>query len=161
MSTPLDLPPPDPATSAALDDVVASRQALADELVRLEASARAAVDIRAKVRRNPGKTAAAVGGRRSSSSWPATGLPVGEAPGLRCPGPVAPSLLPDQVEKAVQASAMTGRRSGRPGARVRRLRGRGVRAEKPVPPPAPLRDRRAVRVDGGSRDHQARDGDLE
>jgi hypothetical protein len=96
--------PADPVTMAALDDVVAARQALAAELVRLEASVRAAVDIKAKVRRNPGKTAAAVGG----TAFVVLGGPrrvfrsvkhriVGK------PDPLPPSLLPDQVEKAVRA----------------------------------------------------------
>lgn len=131
MSTPLDLPPPDPATSVALDDVVASRQALADELVRLEASARAAVDIRAKVRRNPGKTAAAVGG----TAFVVVGGPRRVFRSVRrrvfgAPDPLPPSLLPDQVEKAVQAL-------GDDGAKVRgalerefaAFVGGGVRAE--------------------------------
>ena len=96
--------PADPVTAAALGDIVAARQALAAELVRLEASARAAVDIKAKVRRNPGKTAAAVGG----TAFVVLGGPrrvfrsvkhriVGK------PDPLPPSLLPDQVEKAVRA----------------------------------------------------------
>lgn len=96
--------PTDPVTAAAIDDVIVARQALAAELVRLEASARAAVDIKAKVRRNPGKTAAAVGG----TAFVVLGGPrrvfrsvkhriVGK------PDPLPPSLLPDQVEKAVRA----------------------------------------------------------
>ncbi len=104
MSAPMDQRPPDPATAAAIDDIAAARAALADELVRLEASARAAVDIKAKVRRNPGKTAAAVGG----TAFVVLGGPrrvfrtvkhriVGK------PDPLPPSLLPDQVEKAVRA----------------------------------------------------------
>ncbi len=104
MSAPMDQRPPDPATAAALDDLSAARQALADELVRLEASARAAVDVKAKVRRNPGKTAAAVGG----TAFVVLGGPrrvfrtvkhriVGK------PDPLPPSLLPDKVEKAVRA----------------------------------------------------------
>jgi len=96
--------PTDPVTAAAIDDVIVAREALAAELVRLEASARAAVDIKAKVRRNPGKTAAAVGG----TAFVVLGGPrrvfrsvkhriVGK------PDPLPPSLLPDQVEKAVRA----------------------------------------------------------
>jgi hypothetical protein len=96
--------PAEPVTAAALDDVVAAREAFAAELVRLEASARAAIDIKAKVRRNPGKTAAAVGG----TAFVVLGGPrrvfrsvkhriVGK------PDPLPASLLPDQVEKAVRA----------------------------------------------------------
>jgi hypothetical protein len=96
--------PADPVTSAALDDVIVAREAFAAELVRLEASARAAVDIKAKVRRNPGKTAAAVGG----TAFVAVGGPRRVLRGVRHrvfgrPDPLPPSLLPDQVEKAVRA----------------------------------------------------------
>lgn len=104
MSAQLDQPPPDVATAAAVDDVAAARQALADELVKLEASVRSAVDIKAKVKRSPGKAAAAVGG----TAFVVLGGPrkvfrsvkhriVGQ------PDPLPPSLLPDQVEKAVRA----------------------------------------------------------
>ena len=94
----------DPTVTAALDDVVAARAALGEEFVHLEATARAAVDIRAKVKRNPGRTAAAVG----TTAFVVLGGPrrvfrsvkhriVGK------PDPLPPSLLPDQVEKAIQA----------------------------------------------------------
>jgi hypothetical protein len=94
----------DPATIAALAEVVAARAALDDELVRLEATARAAVDIRAKVRRNPGKTAAALGG----TAFVVVGGPRRVFRSVRhrvfgVPDPLPPSLLPDQVEKAVRA----------------------------------------------------------
>lgn len=105
MSVPMEPQrPADPATSAALEDVVAAREALALELVRLEASARAAVDIRAKVRRNPGKTAAAVGG----TAFVVLGGPRRVLRSVKHriagrPDPLPPSLLPEQVEKAVRA----------------------------------------------------------
>ncbi len=94
----------DPATAAALADVLAARAALGDELIRLEASARAAVDVKAKVRRNPGKTAAVVGG----TAFVVAGGPrrVFRAARRRvfgAPDPLPPSLLPDQVDKAVRA----------------------------------------------------------
>jgi hypothetical protein len=94
----------DPATIAALAEVVAARAALDDELVRLEATARAAVDIRAKVRRNPGRTAAALGG----TAFVVVGGPRRVFRSVRhrvfgVPDPLPPSLLPDQVEKAVRA----------------------------------------------------------
>jgi hypothetical protein len=96
--------PVDPAATAALADVVAARQVLADELVRLEASARAAVDIRAKVRRNPGKTAAAVGG----TAFVVLGGPRRVLRSVKHrvvgkPDPLPPSLLPEQIDKAVRA----------------------------------------------------------
>jgi len=97
-------PPTDPATIAALAEVTAARGALEDELVRLEATARAAVDVRAKVRRNPGKTAAAVGG----TAFVVLGGPRRVFRGVKhrvfgAPDPLPASLLPDQVEKAVRA----------------------------------------------------------
>lgn len=96
--------PADPVTAAALNDVVAARGAFAAELVRLEASARSAVDIKAKVRRNPGKTAAAVGG----TAFVVLGGPRRVFRSLKHrivgkPEPLPTSLLPDQVEKAVRA----------------------------------------------------------
>jgi hypothetical protein len=48
-------------TDAARDRVLAARAALGDELDALEASARAAIDIPAKVRRSPAKAAAVAG----------------------------------------------------------------------------------------------------
>jgi hypothetical protein len=104
LPTPQPPRPVDPATLAALDDVAAARQALADELVTLEASLRAAVDIKAKVKRNPGKTAAAVGG----TAFLVLGGPRRTVRAVKHrilgkPDPLPPSLLPDQVEKAVRA----------------------------------------------------------
>ena len=49
-------------TSAARAQVLAAREALDEELVRLEASARAAVDVPAKIRRSPVKAAGIAAG---------------------------------------------------------------------------------------------------
>ena len=49
-------------TDAARAEVVASRQALLTEIVALRASAKSAIDIPAKIKRAPVKTAALVGG---------------------------------------------------------------------------------------------------
>jgi len=49
-------------TDAARAEVLAAREGLGEELVRLEAAGRAAVDIPAKVKRSPAKAAAVVGG---------------------------------------------------------------------------------------------------
>lgn len=49
-------------TDAALAEVLAAREGLAEEVDRLEAAGRAAVDIPAKVRRSPAKAAAIAGG---------------------------------------------------------------------------------------------------
>ena len=96
--------PTDPATVAALAEVAAARAALDDELIRLEATARAAVDIRAKVKRNPGRAAAVVGG----TAFVAVGGPRRVLRGVKHrvfgrPDPLPPSLLPDKVERAVSA----------------------------------------------------------
>lgn len=100
----VDEPAMDQTTATAITDVIAARQALGDEIVRLEAAARAAVDIKAKVKRNPGKTAAAVGG----TAFLAVGGPRKVLRSVKHrivgkPDPLPPSLLPDQVEKAVRA----------------------------------------------------------
>jgi hypothetical protein len=95
---------PDPATSAAVDDVVAAREALAAELIRLEASARAAFDIKAKVKRNPAKAAAAVGGTAFVVlGGPRRTFRAVKRRILGTPDPLPPSLLPEQVDKAVRA----------------------------------------------------------
>ena len=47
---------------AARAEVVAAREAFSAELVRLEAAGRAAVDIKAKVKRNPAKAAGLAAG---------------------------------------------------------------------------------------------------
>jgi hypothetical protein len=49
-------------TDAALAEVLAAREGLADEVDRLEAAGRAAVDIPAKIKRSPAKAAAIAGG---------------------------------------------------------------------------------------------------
>jgi hypothetical protein len=100
----VDTPAMDPATAAAIAELAAARAALGDELVRLEATARAAVDVKAKVKRNPGKTAAVVGG----TAFVAVGGPRRVFRSVKrrivgAPDPLPPSLLPDQVEKAVRA----------------------------------------------------------
>ncbi len=109
----------DPVALAAAEEVAAARAALADELASLRASAQAAVDVKAIVRRSPAKAAAAAGG----AAFLAVGGPrrifrkvrrriVGE------PEPLPPSLLPEQVEKAVRAL-------GEDGAKVRGALERG------------------------------------
>jgi hypothetical protein len=100
-------------TDAARDRVLAARAALGQELEVLEASARAAVDVPAKIRRNPVQTAALVGG---------TGFLVLGGPrrlfraARRAvkgePDPLPKSMLPEEVEKSL-------RKLGDDGAKVR------------------------------------------
>jgi len=98
---------------AARERVLAARTELATEVDRLQASARAAVDIPAKVRRHPAQVAAAVGGigfvalggprrlfRRVKSAIVGPDQPLPE------------SMLPDEVEKTL-------RRLGTDGDKVR------------------------------------------
>jgi hypothetical protein len=96
---------------AARDRVVAARAALGEELEVLEASARAAVDVPAKIRRNPVPFAAAAGG----ITFVAVGGPrrVFRAARNRifgAPEPLPESMLPDQVEKALRELGDDGRK---------------------------------------------------
>jgi hypothetical protein len=90
-------------TDAARTEVLAAREGLEEELVRLEASARAAVDIPGRIRRDPAKVGGAAAGAaflllggpkrvfrraRRAIFGPAAGLPK--------------SMLPDEVEKALK-----------------------------------------------------------
>lgn len=90
-------------TDAARDRVIAARADLAEELLVLEASARAAVDIPARIKRSPGKAAAMAGGagflvlKGPQRLFGAARRAVG--------GPVTPmprSMLPDEIEKTLR-----------------------------------------------------------
>ena len=96
---------------AARERVLAARTELATEVERLQASARAAVDIPAKVRRSPAKAAAVVGGvgfvalggprrlfRRVKSTIVGPDQPLPE------------SMLPDEVEKTLKRLGTDGER---------------------------------------------------
>jgi hypothetical protein len=90
-------------TDAARDRVLAARAALGEELEALEASARAAVDIPAKVRRSPAKAAAIVG----SAGFVVLGGPrrLFGAARRAVFGPTAElpkQMLPDQIEKTLR-----------------------------------------------------------
>jgi hypothetical protein len=98
---------------AARDRVLAARAALGEELETLEASARAAVDVPAKIRRNPVRTAAIAGG----VGFLALGGPrrlfrAGRRALRGEPEPMPKSMLPDEVEKTL-------RKFGDDGAKVR------------------------------------------
>jgi hypothetical protein len=90
-------------TDAARDRVLAARADLAAEFERLEASARAAVDVPAKVRRNPARAAAIAGG----AGFVALGGPgrilrrMKRA--IRGPEPEVPaSMLPEEIERTLR-----------------------------------------------------------
>jgi hypothetical protein len=100
-------------TDAARDRVLAARAALGDELETLEASARAAADVPAKIRRNPVRAAAVAGG----AGFLVVGGPRRVVRAARraifgAPDPLPPSLLPEEVERSLRAL-------GEDGAKVR------------------------------------------
>lgn len=90
-------------TSAARAEVVAARDGLAEEAVRLEAAGRAAVDIPARIRREPLKVA----GAASGAAFLLLGGPGRAFRGIRRAilGPNADlpkSMLPPEVEKTLR-----------------------------------------------------------
>jgi hypothetical protein len=100
-------------TDAARDRVLAARAALGDELETLEASARAAADVPAKIRRSPGKTAALAGGAAFLVlGGPRRVIRAGRRAVTGAPEPLPKSMLPEEVEKTL-------RQLGDDGAKVR------------------------------------------
>ncbi len=90
-------------TDAARDRVLAARAALGEQLETLEASARAAIDIPAKVRRSPARAAAIAGG----AGFVLLGGPkrLFGAAKRAVFGPSAPlpeRMLPDEIEKTLR-----------------------------------------------------------
>jgi hypothetical protein len=90
-------------TDAARAEVLAAREGLEDEVIRLEAAGRSAVDIPAKVRRNPVKTAGAAAG----AAFFVLGGPgrLFRRVKRAVVGPekeLPTSILPDEVEKALR-----------------------------------------------------------
>ncbi len=93
---------PHPEVVAAREALLASRASLDEELVRLEASARAAVDIRAKVRRNPVKAAGVAAG----AGFLVLGGPQRLFRRARnavfgAPDPLPRSMLPKEIDNAL------------------------------------------------------------
>ena len=91
-------------TDAALAEVLAARDGLAEEIDRLEASGRAAVDIPAKIKRSPAKAAAIAGG----GAFLVLGGPkrvyrkARKAITGREEAPLPKSLLPKDIDKALK-----------------------------------------------------------
>lgn len=90
-------------TDAARDRVLAARAALGEELRALEASARAAVDIPAKVRRSPAKAAAIAG----SAGFVVLGGPkrlfrVARRAVFGPSADLPKRMLPDEIEKTLR-----------------------------------------------------------
>jgi hypothetical protein len=96
-------------TDAARDRVVAARAAFGDELETLQASVRTAVDVPAKIRRNPVRTAAIAGGTGFVLlKGPQRLFRAGKRAVFGAPEPLPASLLPEQVEKAIRAMGSDG-----------------------------------------------------
>ena len=98
-------------TDAARAEVVARRQLLLDEVVRLEAAGRSAIDIPAKIRRSPGKTVALAAG----AAFFVLGGPKRSFRAVRRAvfGPTAnlpKSMLPEQIEAALHTLGDDGNR---------------------------------------------------
>jgi hypothetical protein len=100
-------------TDAARAEVLAARQGLSAEVDRLEAAGRAAVDIPAKIRRQPLRTAGAAAGAAFILGGGPRRLFGRVRRAVRGPGAELPkSMLPEEVDKAL-------RKLGRDGDRVR------------------------------------------
>ena len=98
-------------TDAARDRVLAARGSLGEELEVLEASARAAVDIPAKIKRNPGKAAAVAGGAAFLVlGGPKRVFRAGRRAVTGEPDPLPPSMLPEEIDKALQALGDDGKK---------------------------------------------------
>jgi hypothetical protein len=98
-------------TAAARAEVVARRQLLLDEVVRLEAAGRSAIDIPAKIRHSPAKVAALAAG----TAFMILGGPKKSYNLVRRRvfGPTADlpkSMLPEQIDKALRALGEDGNR---------------------------------------------------
>jgi hypothetical protein len=88
---------------AARDRVLAARTELAEQIELLEASARAAVDIPAKIRRSPGKAAALVGGVGFLAlKGPQRLFRFGREKVRGEPEPLPSRMLPEEVEKTLR-----------------------------------------------------------
>jgi hypothetical protein len=89
--------------------VIAARADLGAELENLEASARAAVDIPAKIRRSPAKAAAVVGGAGFLALKGPQRVFGGVKRMVRGPSkPLPKSMLPDEIEKSLRALGSDG-----------------------------------------------------
>ena len=87
--------------------VLAARALVDEELVRLEASARAAVDVKAKVKRNPVKAA----GLAAGAGFVVVGGPrrCSAAPGTRVfgqPDPLPKSMLPEEIDASLSEAGL-------------------------------------------------------
>ena len=90
-------------TDAARDRVLAARATLGEELEKLEASARAALDVPAKIRRSPAKAAAIIGGAGFLVAGGPMRLFGGVRRVVRGPSAAMPrSMLPKEIDKTLR-----------------------------------------------------------
>jgi hypothetical protein len=91
-------------TDAARDRVLEARASFGEELEVLEASARAAVDIPAKIKRSPAKAAAIAGGTAFLVlGGPKRVFRAGRRAVTGEPEPLPKSMLPKEIDKALRA----------------------------------------------------------
>jgi hypothetical protein len=96
-------------TAAARDRVLAARAELAEQVVVLEASGRAALDIPARIRRSPGKVAAVAGGIGFLAlKGPQRIFGVARRAVRGGPAPLPKSMLPDEIEKTLRSLGKDG-----------------------------------------------------
>ena len=92
-----------PEVQAARAEILEARALVAEELMRLEASARAAVDIPAKVRRNPVRTAGlAAGAGFLLVGGPAKVFRRAKRAVMGPPEPLPKSMLPKEIDEALR-----------------------------------------------------------
>jgi hypothetical protein len=98
-------------TDAARDRVLEARASLGEELEVLEASARAAVDIPAKIKRSPAKAAAIAGGAAFLVlGGPKRVFRAGKRAVTGEPDPLPDSMLPEEIDKALRALGNDGKK---------------------------------------------------
>jgi len=92
-----------PEVRAARAEILEARALVAEELMRLEASARAAVDLPAKVRRNPVRTAGlAAGAGFLLVGGPAKVFRRAKRAVMGPPEPLPKSMLPKEIDEALR-----------------------------------------------------------
>lgn len=91
-------------TDAARDRVLAARAAFGEELETLEASARTAIDIPAKIKRSPAKAAAVAGGAAFVVlGGPRRVVRAGRRAVFGAPPALPESMLPAEIQKAIRS----------------------------------------------------------
>lgn len=91
------------ATERALAEVAAARATLGAEVDELSSATRSALDIPAKVRRNPAKAAGLVGGAAFLAAGGPKRVLRRLSRRLRGSPPTPPSLLPEEIQRAVES----------------------------------------------------------